>query len=92
MADSLDEKTKQALDTLFQAWLALNGIVNKKGILYRADNQGAILCNDKETPLRIAPDFFNRLMSDPLQGFEAFVAKRGIHVKANQRAFPVKKK
>ena len=91
MTEKLDPKTIDALDKLFNAWLALNGIVSKGGALYKADTKGAILLNPQKQPIKVDPQLFKTLMDDPTQGFEAFVAKKGIHIKTVQRDFPNKK-
>jgi hypothetical protein len=91
MAEKLDPQTIDALDKLFNAWLALNGIISKGGALYKADPKGQILLNPQGQSMKADPQQFKTLINDPTHGFQAFVAKKGIHIKTVQRDFPDKK-
>jgi hypothetical protein len=91
MAEKLDSKTVDALDKLFNAWLALNGIISQGGALYKADAKGTILLNSQQQRIKVDPQQFKILMNDSTHGFQAFVAKKGIHVKTIQREFPEQK-
>lgn len=91
MTEKLDPKTVEALDKLFNAWLALNGIISKGGALYQADPKGQILLNRQGQQIKADPQQFKTLINDPINGFQAFVAKKGIHIKTVQRDFPNKK-
>ncbi|PJD91556.1 MAG: hypothetical protein CK426_00440 [Legionella sp.] len=84
----LDEKTIEALDELFNAWLVMNGIVNQDGTLYQADGEGTILSNQQGEPMRVHPEQFQSLINDPGKGFSSFVAKKGLRVNTIQRDYP----
>lgn len=83
-----DAKTQEALDKLFNAWLALNDILSSGGYLYKADKTGKILHGADGKPVTVNAHQFNLLMSDPINGFPAFAAQKGLRVKTVQRDFP----
>lgn len=90
MAEKLDPKKIDALDKLFNAWLALNGVISKGGALYKADNTGQILQTPHGQPIKVDPIQFKTLINDPVHGFQAFVAKKGIKITTVQQTFPQK--
>jgi len=88
MAERLDTNTVAALDELFNAWLALNGVISRDGALYQVDPKGKVLLDAQGKELRVVPEQFRLLINDPTQGFNAFVARKGIKVTPIQRDFP----
>lgn len=82
---TLDEQTVAALDKLFNAWLALNGLVSKGGVLYLADNFGNILCDEQKRQKKADPQQFRALIADPDKGFQAYTAKKGMNISLMER-------
>ena len=88
MSEGLDPKTVEALDGLFNAWLALNGMISKGGALYQVDSKGDVLLDSKGAAVKVDPRRFNALIQDPVHGFNVFVAKKGLKINLIHREFP----
>jgi hypothetical protein len=80
----LGDVTTDALDKLFNAWLATQRIetadgqvidfISKDGFIYKAVN-GEIIQDMQGTPVKVDPNEFRVLLSEQATGFEAFVRK-----------------
>lgn len=86
--ETLDPEMTAALDKLFNAWLALNGLLSKGGVLYRADDQGEILLASDGRQVIVDPNFFEALINDPEKGYQAFAAKKGVRIQLAYQPFP----
>lgn len=85
---AIDDQTTDALDKIFNAWLAFHSILSQDGKLYKSDSKGQIMRNAQGALLSINPQEFKLLMLDPEQGLQAYAAKQGIHLKPQLRDFP----
>lgn len=86
----LDSKATNALDKLFNAWLALNDIVSKGGSLYQADNKGHILADAQGKEKLVDPVSFKSLIDDPARGFKFYADKKGVPMDTEKKEFPKK--
>lgn len=85
---TVDEKTTDALDNIFNAWLASHGMLSQDGILYLADKQGRVLRDNQDAPQIIDSDQLKFLLVDPERGLQAYAAKHGLQLKPNLVDFP----
>ena len=83
-----DESTTDALDKVFNAWLAFHNILSQDGKLFKADNKGQILRDSNGNLLTIKPEQFKMIMLNPSEGLQAFAAKQGIRIKPQLRDYP----
>jgi hypothetical protein len=87
-AEPLDQETIDALDKLFNAWLVIHGMLSKGGTLYQTDKTGKILADAKGTLRTVDAQQFKSLMANPEQGFQSYVAAKGINLTTIQRDYP----
>lgn len=84
----VDEQTTEALDKIFNAWLAANKIISHNGKLYQSDDQGQILYDAKNNPITVIPEQFKLLIVDPIKGIDAYATQQGIHIHPVIRDYP----
>ncbi|RUR12449.1 hypothetical protein [Legionella sp. km772] len=84
----IDDKTTDALDKIFNAWLAFHNILSQDGRLYKSDSKGQIMRNAQGGSITINAQEFKLLMLDPEKGLQAYAAKQGIRLKPQLRDFP----
>lgn len=88
------EKTVNAMDTLFNAWLAKNGLFSQEGFIYMSDSNGEILKDENGKPVKVEPEQFEKMLEDRKNGFEQYVHQNNdsVQVKTEQHPFssPVK--
>jgi hypothetical protein len=87
---AVDPKIVDALDKLFNSWLAKNNIISRDGHLYYSDERGNILNDTDNSPLKVDPDKFRELMADPHQGYQAYLSSKGVRIKIAMHDFPTK--
>ncbi len=87
---AIDQETTDALDKVFNAWLALNSILSHEGKLYKSDPTGQIIRDANGSLLTVNPEQFKLLMQDPVIGLQAYAAKQGLHLKPTLQDFPAK--
>lgn len=83
-----NEQTTDALDKIFNAWLAFHNIISQDGRLYKSDSTGKPLRDGQGAIIFVKPEEFKFLMLDNEQGLQAYAAKQGIHLKPKLRDFP----
>lgn len=88
MAQIEDEQTINALDKIFNAWLASHGMLTKGGTLYFADSLGEIALDTQGTPRSANSEQFKLLLLDPEKGLRAYAARQGIRLKPDLQDFP----
>jgi len=85
---AIDEQTTDALDKIFNAWLAFHSILSHDGKLYQSDSKGQIMRDANGNLLTVNPEQFKLLMQHPEDGLQAYAAKQGIRLKPKMRDFP----
>ena len=83
-----DDQTTDALDKIFNAWLASHHILSQDGRLYKSDSKGQVMRDAQGVLLSINPAEFKLLMFDAEKGLQAYAAQQGIRLKPQLRAFP----
>lgn len=83
-----NEQTTDALDKIFNAWLAFHNIISQDGRLYKSDSQGEPLHDGHGGIIFVKPEEFKLLMLDTEQGLQAYAAKQGIRLNPKLRDFP----
>ncbi len=83
-----DQSMVEKLDSLFKAWLAEKGMFYKEGQLYKVDDMGQIMKNEKgEEILMEKEEVFSRLQDDK-KGFSAFLENQGLQSTVTRRSWP----
>lgn len=88
MAQIDDEQTINALDKIFNGWLASQGMLSKGGALYFADSLGEMALDAQGKPRSANSEQFKLLLLDPEKGLQAYAAKQGIRLKPDLQDYP----
>ena len=81
----LDEEKTASMDTLFNAWLVDNQMINQDGVIYEVDKDGQIKVDSQGQPRRVDPDKLRALVRDPSDGFGAYVSAKQASVQITTR-------
>ena len=71
----LEGDALEAMDTLFNAWLAQPGneMIMQDGIIYSGTDQGEVAKDNSSNAVKERADKVRQLLSDPVKGFESYV-------------------
>lgn len=70
----MDADSSKAMDNYFNAWLAMNHLFSKGGVIYESTSDGQIKM-EGENPVRANADDFRQLIQDPKRGFGQYMSK-----------------
>lgn len=85
---TLDPKTLESTDKLFNAFLAENNIVSQGSVLYQSTDHGQIKLDAAGNKARVDAQKFKDLISDPDKGFQKYMAKKGISLISQEQQYP----
>ena len=88
MANPLDKETQDALDTLFNIWLAEHAMMSKDGVIYAATKDGHIKQDKKGQWVRANPDVLRRSICSQQDGFAQYVQKKNPSIRIILRENP----
>ncbi len=90
MAEELSKETVDALDKLFNAWLAENYMISKGGVIYEGTKDGRIKQDEKGEKVRANPETLRNKISNKDAGFAHYVQKhnKSIHITVQEQPFP----
>lgn len=75
---SVSGELAKPYDTVFVGYLAENNIKPENGFLYELDKEG----------VKVNPDKFKELISDPDKGFSQYAASKNLDVAVSQQEYP----
>jgi hypothetical protein len=88
MVSPLDKETQDALDTLFNVWLAEHGMMTKDGVIYAATKDGHIKQDKTGQWVRVNPDVLRRSIRSQQDGFAQYVQKHAPSIRITLRENP----
>jgi hypothetical protein len=69
----LDGESLDAMDTLYNAWLAEQQLISKGGVIYQGTEEGDIREDKQGNPIKANAERLRAMMMDDKRGFSAYV-------------------
>lgn len=82
-----DRGTIEAVDNLFNTWLADDQLISDDSVIYESDGNGNILTDEDGNKVRADGGELRELMNGD-NGFEAYMQDKGLDVTTRQQTFP----
>lgn len=86
--ETLDAKSADSMDKLFNAYLAENYIVSEGSTFYEATDQGKIKHDAQGKPIIANSEKLTNLINDPDKGFAKYMGSKGINVISQKQQYP----
>lgn len=89
MAEIVTGEVLNAMDTLFNAWLAQSNMVSKDGFIYQGTGDGNIKLDQQGNPMVVPAETLKKMLSG--DGFPAYVKKHNPGVELVMKEHPSEK-